>query len=89
MDTEVTATQFSRSLSDILNRVRYRRERFVIVRNGEPVATLTPAGASPSVTVAEVIASMGRLKMPGDGYADDLEQTQSSQPKAELAVWPS
>ncbi|MDO8750785.1 MAG: type II toxin-antitoxin system prevent-host-death family antitoxin [Dehalococcoidia bacterium] len=89
MDISITATQFSRSLSDILNRVRYRGERFVIVRNGEPVATLAPPGASPRVTVAVVIAAIGHLKMPGEGFADDLEQAQRSQPKAELAVWPS
>ncbi len=81
MDTIITATQFARSLSDVLNRVRYRGERFVIVRNGQPVATLAPPRASTSATVAEVTASIGHLKMPGDGFADDLEQVQGSQPK--------
>ena len=73
----------------MLNRVRYRGERFAVVRNDEPVATLAPADLSSEATVAEVTASIGHLKMPGDGFADDLEQIQTSQPVAELAEWPS
>ncbi len=44
---QVTATDFARNLSDFLNRVRYRDESFVIERNREPVAIITPPGAPP------------------------------------------
>ena len=42
MATNLSATQLARNLSDILNRVRYADEAFVIMRNGEAVATLAP-----------------------------------------------
>ena len=35
METRITPTELARSLSDVLNRVRYRGERFRIERNGE------------------------------------------------------
>ena len=89
MDTRITATHLAKSLSDVLNRVRYRGQQFVVVRNGEPVATLAPAGLSSGVTMAEVMASIGHIKMPRDGFANDLEQVQHSQPMAKLAEWPS
>ncbi len=44
-ETKLTATQLARSLSDVLNRVQYKGERFIVDRNGRPVATLGPAQA--------------------------------------------
>lgn len=40
--SEVTVTELARGLSDFINRATYRREEFVIMRNGKPVATLSP-----------------------------------------------
>ena len=82
METRITATELARSLSDVLNRVRYKEERFVIVRNGEPVATLAPAGptAPPAgMTLRELVAFMRDNPMP-EGFADDLEEIRASQP---------
>ena len=42
METKITATDLAKSLSDVLNRVRYRGERFLVERNGEPVAAVLP-----------------------------------------------
>lgn len=79
METTITATELSRRLSDVLNRVKYRGERFIIERNGEVVATLAPVGGPPGITVDEFIAQVGDLRMPGDGFADDLEAIQAAQ----------
>ena len=89
MPQSITATELARNLSDFLNRVRYRGEHFVIERNGEPVAALTPAPGAEGVTVRELVARLGHLAMPGEGFADDLEAIQSSQPAAEIREWPS
>ncbi len=81
---QVTATDFARNLSDFLNRVRYRDESFVIERNREPVAIITPPGApppadaapqpadTPSATLAQIAQRLGGLAWPGDGFAEDL-----------------
>ena len=89
METRITATELARSLSDVLNRVRYKEERFVIVRNGEPVATLAPAGpTTPTVgmTLRELVALLKDNPMP-EGLADDLEEIQASQPPPPRPPW--
>ena len=87
MESKISATDLAKSLSDILNRIRYRGERFVVERNGEPIATLAPAGPTARITLREVVARLGNLTLPGDGFAEDLEAIQSSQPKAEAPTW--
>lgn len=89
MDTRITATELSKSLSDVINRVRYRGESFLIERNGEPVATLIPAVPAGQITLRELAGKLGNLPLPGNGFAEDLEAVQSSQPKESAPAWPS
>lgn len=42
----VAATDAARSLGDLLNRVMYGGQSFVITRHGRPVAELVPAQAA-------------------------------------------
>lgn len=79
METTITATELSRRLSDVLNRVKYRGEHFVVERNGEVLARLAPAGEPPGITIDELVARVGDLNMPRDGYADSLEAVQARQ----------
>ena len=87
MESKISATELARRLSDVLNRICYRGERFVVERNGEPVATLGPAGAEPGITLGRLAASLGELTLPGDGFAEDLEAIQSGQPQAGKPEW--
>lgn len=89
MERILTATELAKNLSDILNRIRYRGESFVVERNGEPVASLGPISAPPGISARELIARLGDLALPGDGFADDLEAIQAAQPLAEAPAWPS
>jgi antitoxin (DNA-binding transcriptional repressor) of toxin-antitoxin stability system len=76
--TRITATELARNLSDILNRVRYRGERFDVLKNGELVAELSPAAAK-QFTVRDFIDLMERLPPADDKWADDLEEIHNSQ----------
>ena len=89
METRITATELARSLSDVLSRVRYRGERFVIERNGEPVASLGPVGPAKGITIRELAAYLKDIPMPGDGFSDDLDAIQSSQSPVSPPEWPS
>lgn len=89
MNTKIAATELARNLSDVLNRIRYRGEQFVVERNGEPVANLGPVGAVRGITVAEFFERLRTMNWPDEGFADDLEAIQASQPKAEFPEWPS
>jgi prevent-host-death family protein len=88
MERRITATELARELSDILSRVRYRGERFVIERNGTPVAVLSPVGATTGPTPAELAEAMRSVPLPGDGFADDLEAIQAEQPEIGEPPWP-
>ena len=85
--TEVTATELARSLSDILNRVRYRGERFVVKRNGEPMAVIEPFAAPKVRTGREVAALLRGLRMP-EGFGDDLEAIHAAQGMSQTREWP-
>jgi antitoxin (DNA-binding transcriptional repressor) of toxin-antitoxin stability system len=89
VDTIITATELARSLSDILNRVRYKGETFVIQRKGETIATLAPSGPKLGVTLGELAEALGKLTLPGEGFADDLEAIQASQSKSDPPNWPN
>ena len=89
MDTTISATELSRRMSDVLNRVKYKGERFVVRRNGEDIAVLLPLRHKPGITARELIAQVGNLKFPGGGFADALEAAQAAQPPAEMPEWPS
>jgi prevent-host-death family protein len=56
MDTTISATELSRRMSDILNRVKYGGERFVVQRNGESIALLQPADLRPCANREWVMA---------------------------------
>ncbi len=88
METRITATELSRKLSDVLNRVHYRRERFVVERNGEPIATLAPTVHS-NVTFEDLVELLKNAPRPDDRFADDLELIQADQPPATVAEWPT
>jgi prevent-host-death family protein len=73
MNTTITATELSKNLSDVLNRVRYRGERFTVARNGEPIAVLGPADVPSRVTLRDLAAQIGDIPLPDAGFADDIE----------------
>lgn len=89
METRITATELAKSLSDVLNRVRYRGEKFLIVRNGEPIATMGPAAPVPGITLRELLTLLKDLGSPDEDFADDLGAIHSSQPKVSDPAWPN
>ena len=79
METKITATELARNLSTILNRVRYRGERFRVERNGEVVAILAPTEERKAITWGEFIKLWEELPRPDDKFADDLEEIHRAQ----------
>jgi prevent-host-death family protein len=80
--TRVTATEAARNLSDLLNRVLYRGERFTVVRGGEDVAAIVPAAAA-RVTLGELRRALAGLPAPDNEFLSDLERIRGEQPPAE------
>ncbi len=87
METTLTEAELEVGLREALERVR-GGERVVIKRDGEPIATLVPTTPPRGVTLREIIDRVGDLKMPGDGFADDLEAIHAAQGRARIPEWP-
>jgi len=79
MTTRITATELARSLSDILNRARYRGEHFEVVRNGELVATIGPPAAPKVKTWADFVQFMKDHPFPDEDFAKDIEEVVAAQ----------
>lgn len=78
-ETTITATELARNLSDILNRVKYHGERFIVERNGVVVATLAPPPEheKPPITLREFIESIRDLPPLDEDYEKDIREALS------------
>lgn len=72
MDNTVSATVLARTLGDVLARVRYRHESFIVERNGTPVARVVPVEPASAATVGDALASWFTSGVPDPTLADDL-----------------
>jgi antitoxin (DNA-binding transcriptional repressor) of toxin-antitoxin stability system len=76
MELRITATELARRLGDILGRIRFRGDSFVVERNGEPVARIGPVPTGGAGSLAEVFRAWVEAG-PGDpSFADDLERVE-------------
>ena len=82
MSQRVTATEAARRFSDLLNRVRYAGESFVIVRGGEEIGQLVPAQPSCPLSLRGLLDILASEGPPDPEFADDLETIQREQPLA-------
>jgi prevent-host-death family protein len=73
MDRRISATELARKLGDVLGRVRYRGESFLVERNGAPVARLEPVPGAPAATLREALAAW-RSGGPDAALAEALER---------------
>jgi len=82
MRKHLTVTEAVRNFSEIIGRVRFHGERFVLTKGGKPVAELGPAGAAARVRLGEVPAILAGLPHlePEDAerFAQDLERSRQA-----------
>jgi len=75
--TSISTTEAARHLGDYLARVKHKGEHFVLTKNEQPIAELSPVKGSRRATWAEVLAAVARL--PRDpAFADDLEKVNAA-----------
>lgn len=70
--SSISATELARHLGDVLSRVRYRRESFVIERNRRAVARLGPLSDPGATSVKEVLEAWCKTGGPDPEFAEDL-----------------
>lgn len=74
MENTVSSTELARRLGDVLARVRYRHESFIVERNGTPVARVVPMEPGATVTLDGALAAWFSGAGADSALADDLER---------------
>ena len=78
MKNTVTATELARHLGDILARIRYRHESFIVERSGRPVARIIPAESGEAGTVREALTAWMAGAASDPTFADDLARVNAA-----------
>jgi prevent-host-death family protein len=72
MEQRISATELARRLGDVLGRVRYRGDSFVVERNGDSVARLVPLPERSVTSLREALDAWRSAGAPDSAFADDL-----------------
>jgi antitoxin (DNA-binding transcriptional repressor) of toxin-antitoxin stability system len=73
MESSVSSTEAARHLGDLLARVKYAGESFVLLKSDKPLARLVPIRSTTRARGADIMAVLA--SQPHDpGFADDLER---------------
>jgi antitoxin (DNA-binding transcriptional repressor) of toxin-antitoxin stability system len=86
MESHISATDAARSFSDLVNRVLYRGEVFIIERGGQPVCRIVPAKPA-KFTLRDLAQLLRTLPKPDAGYWDVIEDIQRKQPPLPESPW--
>ncbi len=86
MESHLSATQAARSFSDLLNRIRYRGEAFVVERGGEPVCRMLPAQPA-RLTLRELAELLRSAPAPDASYAADVRRAARRQGRLPRSPW--
>ena len=81
----ITATDLARNLGDILGRLRYRGDSFIVERNGAPVARLEPLPEGRSATLRDAVVAWRSGGASDAAFANDLERVGEADVPAEDA----
>jgi antitoxin (DNA-binding transcriptional repressor) of toxin-antitoxin stability system len=82
--TGITSTEAARGFSELLNGIRYRGERYIILRGGKPVATMGPVeGAAVARTLGEIpglLRNLPRIDPEDTAFGADVAEACRIQP---------
>jgi len=84
--TRVTATEAARKVSEILNRVAYKRESFIVERNGKPICEISPSQKE-GISTHELVDILRSSPRPDKGYFKILEKITREQPSVAPSPW--
>lgn len=91
--TLLTVTEAARNFSDLINRVYYRGERFVLTKGGRAVAAVAPIHERPPVTASTLRRALVKLPHLGieeaEAFAADLEGARRFVRSPEGGPWES
>jgi antitoxin (DNA-binding transcriptional repressor) of toxin-antitoxin stability system len=86
MKSRISATEAARSFSELMNRVRYRGESFLVERGGKPICEILPA-RPPKFSSAELAKLLRSLPKPDEEYLAIVEDLIAKQPSVADSEW--
>jgi antitoxin (DNA-binding transcriptional repressor) of toxin-antitoxin stability system len=86
MKSRISATDAVRTFSELMNRVRYRGESFIVERGGKPICEILPA-RPPRFSGAELANLLRSLPKPDEEYLAILEDLLAKQPTVAESGW--
>ena len=92
MEKRITATQAVKDFSELLNRIKFNGDHYIIERSGKPVALMEPVKEPKKdkrlKELKSLLKELPRLNEELDSFADDLEAISKSQlPLPEESSW--
>jgi prevent-host-death family protein len=84
--SEISATDARRRFSEILDRVKYRDETFVVKRRGAPICEII-AVRTGTFTGRDLVELLRSLPHPGKDYLNAVERHVRKQPRVEKSRW--
>ena len=85
---KISATDAARSFSDVVARVRYRGEEFVVEKGGEAVCRISPVDQAVSKsTIGDLLALLKSMPPVDDGYREAVLELTRKQPKLPRSPW--
>jgi len=84
MQTAISSTEAVRNFSELLNNIKYRGDRYTVIRGGKPAASLIPVEpARMGATLADlrkIVQSLPHLDSNDTAFEADVIAASSSQP---------
>ena len=78
MESRISAADAARRFTEVVNRVVYGREEFVIERGGKPVCGIVPTEL-PRCTLADLAQLLSAIPKPDPAFWDEVEALTSNQ----------
>ncbi len=83
---KISAAEAVRNFSDLINRVYYRGESFVVERGGKDVCKISPATPL-RFTGADFVKLLSSLPRPDESFFDVIEKLNKTQPPLGKSPW--
>ncbi|MFH1125461.1 MAG: hypothetical protein V1758_17530, partial [Pseudomonadota bacterium] len=91
MEKTVTATEATRDFSELLNRIKFSGESFIIKRGGKPVASIGPVrekkAVRPLKELKEILNALPRMGDDLEAFEKDLVAIQEAQPSLPEGIY--
>ncbi|GAM09023.1 antitoxin Phd_YefM, type II toxin-antitoxin system [Geobacter sp. OR-1] len=90
MRASISSTEAVRNFSELLNNIKYRGDRYTVIRGGKPAASLVPVEpAGICATLADlrkIVQNLPRLDSSDTAFEADVLAAASSQPSMPTAL---